>query len=71
MEEPIGRLDGGGLRHITPYLPPWSANGNIPLRMWEESFVDRMNNRAIITKVEYKDKKGKLHEMVAFVKWIN
>ena len=55
---------------MTPYRPYFSADGNKVVRMWDEPFVDRRGNRAKVCKVEYIDKKGKPHEAVFWVKWL-
>ncbi len=55
---------------MTPYRPYFSADGNKVVRMWDEPFVDRRGNRATVCKVEYIDKKGKPHEAVFWVKWL-
>ena len=37
----------------------------------EEEFVDKVGNRAIITYIDYEDKKGKVFErIVRYVKWL-
>ena len=54
---------------ITPHLPVWVQNGNQVLRKREEEFEDRAGNKATLTVVEFVDKKGKEHEVVAVVKW--
>lgn len=59
---------------ITPHIPYYLADGNIVLKKWGESFVDRMGNKAELTKVEYKTKpkkgkKEKIIEVVIQVKW--
>ena len=56
-------------KQIVPYLPIWALTGNTVVRKWVEAFVDRAGNQADVCKIEYTDKKNKLHEAVAWVKW--
>lgn len=63
-----------GIPKITPHIPYYLTDGNVVLRKWREPFVDRMGNRAEITRVEYKTKpkkgkKEKIIEAVIQVKW--
>lgn len=58
-------------KRIVPFLPYYSSNGNIVLKEWQEPFEDRLGNRAILTKIVYRDKKGKISdEIVSKVRWV-
>ena len=55
-----------------PYIPIPYRKGNKFLKKYENPFVDRAGNRAMITYMDYIDKKGKLVEGYVFcVKWEN
>ena len=54
---------------IIPHIPYYLAEGNIVQKKWKEPFVDRVGNKAILTKVEVVTKKGKLVEFIIQVKW--
>lgn len=54
---------------ITPHIPYYLAEGNIVQNKWKEPFVDRVGNKATLTKVEVLTKKGKLAEYTIQVKW--
>lgn len=66
--EPLGPLCGG-ITKITPHVPYYLAEGNVVQSKWKESFVDRVGNKAELTKVELLTKKGKLVEYIIRVKW--
>lgn len=68
MIEPEGPLCGK-VNKITPNIPYYLADGNIVLKKWKESFVDRMGNKAELTKVLFRTKKNKENEVVIIVKW--
>lgn len=68
MTEPTGVL-AGKPRKITPYIPPWKAEGTHSVVMNVVAFTDRMGNRALVCTAHYKDKKNKDRECVAWVKW--
>ncbi|UOL48676.1 hypothetical protein [Pseudomonas phage Astolliot] len=68
MDEP-SILAGKPIK-ITPHIPFYKQSGCSVVREWESEFVDRVGNSAILTHVEYTDKKGKSHEAVIRVKWI-
>ena len=68
MEEPIGLMAGVPAK-IEPHIPFYLIGGNTVVRYWETDFVDRVGNAAVLTHVEYKDKKGKIHECIIRVKW--
>lgn len=56
---------------IVPFLPYYCSNGNLVIRMWDEPFEDRNGNKAMLTKLVYKDKKGKISdEIVSIVRWV-
>lgn len=54
---------------ITPHIPYYLAEGNVVQSKWKEPFVDRMGNKAILTKVEVLTKKQKLVEYTIQVRW--
>lgn len=67
-EEPIGPLCGK-VNKIIPHVPYYLAEGNVVLGKWREPFVDRVGNKAELTKVEVITKKGKLVEFIIQVAW--
>lgn len=67
-EEPLGPLCGKVVK-TTPHIPYYLAEGNVVQSKWRESFVDKVGNNAILTKVEVLTKKGKLVEYVIQVAW--
>lgn len=54
---------------IIPHIPYYLAEGNVVQSKWKESFVDRVGNKATLTKVEVLTKKGKIVDYVIQVKW--
>lgn len=54
---------------ITPHIPFFAQPGCKTERTWEADFEDRRGNRAILTLIEYRDKKNALHQAVIRVKW--
>lgn len=54
---------------IIPHIPYYLAEGNIVQNKWKEPFVDRVGNKAELTKVEVITKKGKIVEYTIQVKW--
>lgn len=54
---------------IIPHIPYYLAEGNIVQKKWKETFIDRVGNRAILTKVKVLTKKGKIVDYVIQVKW--
>jgi hypothetical protein len=54
---------------IIPHIPYYLTEGNIVQKKWKETFVDRVGNKAVLTKVEVLTRKGKLVEYVIQVKW--
>lgn len=54
---------------ITPHIPYYLAEGNVVQSKWKEPFVDRMGNKAILTKVLVVTKKQKLVEYTIQVSW--
>jgi hypothetical protein len=54
---------------IIPHIPYYLAEGNVVLKKWREPFVDRMGNKAELTKVLFRMKKNKENEVVIIVKW--
>lgn len=67
-EEPSGPLCGKVIK-IKPHIPYYLTDGNVLLRKWRESFINRVGNKAELTKVEMITKKGKLVEYVIQVVW--
>ena len=54
---------------IIPHIPYYLAEGNVVQIKWKESFIDRVGNKAILTKVEVLTKKGKVVDYVIQVAW--
>lgn len=54
---------------ITPYIPYYLAEGNVVQSKWKEPFVDRVGNKATLTKVLVVTKKQKLVEYTIQVRW--
>lgn len=54
---------------ITPHIPYYLAEGNVVQKKWTEPFVDRVGNKAELTKVEVLTKKGKVVDYVIKVQW--
>lgn len=52
-----------------PYKPIWARPGNTKIETRIEVFVDRCGNKATVTHVVYRNKKGKLREVIGFVQW--
>ena len=55
---------------IIPYTPYYKADGNTVILEWEEFFVDRSGNKAVLTKVLFETKKKIQSEAVIRVKWL-
>lgn len=68
IEEPLGPLCGK-VNKIIPHIPYYLADGNTVLKKWRESFVDRVGNKAELTKVLFRTKKNKENEVVMQVNW--
>lgn len=68
IEEPLGPLCGK-VNKITPHIPYYLADGNVVLSKWREFFVDRMGNKAELTKVLFRTKKNKENVAVIRVNW--
>lgn len=58
-----------GISKIIPHTPYYLAEGNVVKSKWKEKFVDRVGNKATLTKVEVLTKKGKLVEYTIQVRW--
>tara|TARA_R110000851_G_scaffold72413_21_gene160502 strand:- start:1752 stop:1961 length:210 start_codon:yes stop_codon:yes gene_type:complete len=59
-------------KEITPYYPEPYRSGNKVVSSYDLPFTDRAGNNAMITYVDYINKKGKLIEKyVMFIKWSN
>lgn len=54
---------------ITPHTPYYLVEGNVVQSKWREPFVDRVGNKAILTKVLVTTKKQKLVEYTIQVSW--
>ena len=54
---------------IIPHVPYYLAEGNVVQNKWREDFVDRVGNKAELTKVGVLTKKGKLVEYTIQVRW--
>ena len=54
---------------IIPHIPYYLAEGNVLLRKWKEPFVDRVGNKAELTKVLVSTRKGKLVDYTIQVAW--
>lgn len=70
VSEPTGLMAGKEIK-VIPHIPFYKQNGCNVVREWQENFTDRIGNKAILTHVEYTDKKGKIHTCVIRVKWSN
>lgn len=57
------------LKTISPVLPVWRKDGATVSYYSSVDFTDRCGNRAIVTTVYWKDKKGSVKETVAQVDW--
>lgn len=60
-----------GIPKIIPHIPYYLTDGNTLVRKWTEPFVDRMGNKATLTKVVFKTKKNKENIAVIQVCWEN
>lgn len=67
-EEPSGLMCGKIVK-VKPHVPYYLTEGNVVQNKWKESFVDRVGNKAELTKVEVLTKKGKLVEYTIQVAW--
>jgi hypothetical protein len=67
----IDEIQGEKERKITPFVQFFALPGCTVVKTWTEPFEDRVGNKAILTKCEYTDKKGKLHEFVRRVEWVS
>jgi hypothetical protein len=55
-----------------PYKPMPFRDGHKLIRLFEEDFVDKIGNQAVITKADFFDKKGKeVLGYTLYVKWKN
>ena len=59
----------GKVRKITPHTPYYLAEGNVLLKKWKEDFQDSAGNKAILTKVLVRTKKGQENEYAIQVEW--
>jgi len=57
------------LKTIKPHLPIWKQEGASELWRETETF-DYGGNEALVTTVQWKDKKNKEHSSVAWVMWL-
>jgi hypothetical protein len=59
------------LKDITPYKPIPYRDGCKNQRTYDEPFEDSVGNKAIVTRVDYIDKKGKqITGYLLRIKWI-
>lgn len=68
VEEPLDPLCGKTVK-VKPHIPYYLAEGNVVQKKWKEPFVDRMGNKATLTKVLVVTKKQKLVEYTIQVQW--
>lgn len=68
INEPLGPICGKIVK-VKPHIPYYLAEGSVVQKKWKESFVDRVGNKAELTKVEVVTRKGKLVDYVIQVKW--
>jgi len=54
---------------IIPFIPHYKRGNNEVVLETESDFYDRLGNKARVTKVVYRDNKGKFHEETIRVKW--
>lgn len=47
---------------IKPHLPISKQDGAVVIERYTEDFVDRNGNKAVLSMVRWKDKKGKEHK---------
>lgn len=52
------------------FIPHYKRDGNEVVMEFEETFYDRSGNKALLTKVLYKTKKGNFHQETIRVKWL-
>lgn len=57
------------LKTIIPHLPIWKKDGATVTDRIESDFIDRIGNKAIVSTVLWKDKKGSSKESIAWVRW--
>lgn len=48
----------GRSKQPVPHLPIWKQDGAVVIERYIESFVDRNGNKAVLSMVSWKDKKG-------------
>lgn len=70
VNEPNGLMAGKEIK-VIPHIPFYKQNGCSVVKEWQENFTDRVGNKAILTHIEYKDKKDRIHTCVIRVKWSN
>lgn len=59
-------------KSVSVYKPIPFREGNTILKKYTEDFVDKSGHKAIITKVDYKDKKENVNiGYILYVKWID
>lgn len=68
MIEPLGPLCGKVVK-VIPHIPYYLADGSVVQKKWKEKFVDRVGNKAELTKVLVITRKGKIVEYTIQVKW--
>ena len=56
---------------VKSFIPVWKQDGCTIQSEADEMFIDRNGNQATIKYVYWKDKKGKEHKSVSYVRWEN
>lgn len=53
------------------FIPHYKRDGNETVLEFEETFYDRSGNKALLTRIVYKNKKGKFNIETIRVQWSN
>lgn len=53
------------------FIPHYKRDGNEIVLEFEETFYDRSGNKALLTRIVYRNKKGNFHIETIRVKWLN
>lgn len=56
---------------LNVWKPIWARPGHTVVHRWTTDFVSTHGKRATIHWVEYQDPKGKSHDAVHYVKWLD
>lgn len=54
----------------TAFVPHYKREGNVVVMEFQETFYDRLGNKALLTRVVYQDKKNKYHLETIRVAWL-